>query len=66
MTAGPRWTIEAREDPVSLGADFNSAEALDLAPSQAVVVLQHLVPPAIAELGRSLRRTHDVGEEQCC
>ena len=58
--AGP---VERREEPVAGGVDLPSAEARQLRPHDTVVTLDELMPLAVAELDRLLRRADDVREE---
>jgi hypothetical protein len=55
--------VEGREKAVARGVDLAAAEALELAPGDAVEAVEQLVPARIAELCRALGRADDIGEQ---
>jgi hypothetical protein len=58
--AGPSKTAQ---EAVPRDVQLAAAEAPQLPPHARVVLLEELAPLAIAELGRTLGRSDDVGEE---
>ncbi len=55
--------VEGREEAVAGSVDLPAAKALELRSHETVVTLDELVPLAVAELDRLLRRADDVREE---
>ena len=60
---GIRRLLEGGEEPVAGGVDLAAVEALEPGADDPMVRLDHLVPSAIAELGRQLGRPDDVREQ---
>ncbi len=60
---GARRSVERREEPVAGGVDLGSAEAHERRPHLPVMGCEQLPPSRVADLGRALRRAHDVGEQ---
>src|SRR5205807_8938792 len=56
----PRGTVEAREEPVARRIDLASAKPLQLATDSIVVRFDQLMPAAVAQSTRALRRAADV------
>jgi hypothetical protein len=59
----PGRSVECREHAVPDVLPDAAAERLNLAPGDVVVALQQPAPLAVAQLGRALRRSDYVGEE---
>ena len=56
---------ERRDESVAGGVYFAAAESLELVADDAVVVVEQVLPPEVAELGRALGRADDIGENDC-
>jgi hypothetical protein len=56
-------TVEGDEKSVAGGVDLATSKALELAPHDPAVRLEHLTPAPIAQLGGELRRADDVRKE---
>src|SRR5271156_3048917 len=57
-----RWAVEGRQEAIADSLDLAPGEARELLAHALVVARQQVAPAAVAELGGSCRRIHDVGE----
>src|SRR5215213_4173722 len=60
----PRGAVEAGEEAVSGGVDFRAAVALQLPADERPLLREQLAPAPVAELGGSLGRADEIGEEE--
>ena len=59
----PSRAVEAREEPVAGRVDLGAAVAREKATDDRVMPFEYVAPRSVSELGRSLGRTDDVGEQ---
>ena len=63
-TYSPPRPVEGGEEPVAGGIHLASAESVQLAADNDIVLVEHLAPAPVPELGGARRRPDDVGEEE--
>jgi len=62
---GSTGAAEGGNKAVTRGVDLAPTEPIEFVADDVVVVVQEVSPPIVAEIGGPLRRTDDIGENDC-